>query len=162
MTDLTKKGVKWHWGDEEQRCFEELKSKLANVKSLGVPKSNGEIVMITDASDVGGGASIYQWQKLDSEELKSMDANHKVTEINKDGSLKHDYGDEHFLVPLGFFNWKWNSARKNYSTYEQEILSGILTLASQRRILSHLPIVWLCDQKLLCILLQQIPRKSLD
>ena len=67
--------------------------------------------------------------------------------VNKYGTLKFDYDDDCSLITLGYFNWKWNYARKNYSTYEQEILSGILTLASQRRILSHLPIVWLCDQK---------------
>ena len=68
--------------------------------------------------------------------------------MNKDGTLNHTYGEgEYVLVPLGHYNWKWNPTRARYDTYELELLSGVLTLASQVRILGHLPIVWLCDQK---------------
>ena len=67
--------------------------------------------------------------------------------VNRDGTLKHTHEPYEQLIPLGHFNWKWNPARANYSTYQQELLSGILTLASQIRILGHLPIVWLCDQE---------------
>ena len=34
-------------------------------------------------------------------------------------------------------------------TYEQELLSGVLTIASQYRILSHLPIIWFSDNEAL-------------
>ena len=68
--------------------------------------------------------------------------------VEKDGKLKHTHDEDAFhLIPLGHFNWKWSSSRAAYSTYEQEVLSGILTLSSQIRILGHLPIVWLCDQE---------------
>ena len=58
LTDLTKKGVKWEWTTHHQEKFEELKQKLSDVKCLGVPKNEGEVVVITDASDTGGGASV--------------------------------------------------------------------------------------------------------
>ena len=67
--------------------------------------------------------------------------------VNRDGTIKHTHGPHEQLIPLCHFNWKWNPARSNYSTYQQELLAGILTLASQIRILGHLPIVWLCDQE---------------
>ena len=34
-----------------------------------------------------------------------------------------------------------------YHTYEKELLAGTLTIATQYRILSHLPLVWLCDNQ---------------
>ena len=54
--------------------------------------------------------------------------------VNRDGTLKHSYpNDKWVLVPLGHSNWKWNQARGNYSTYEQELLAGMLVLSSQSR-----------------------------
>ena len=42
---------------------------------------------------------------------------------------------------------KWNQARSNYSTYDQELLAGMLVLSSQSRPLRSNLIVWLCDQE---------------
>ena len=50
-------------------------------------------------------------------------------------------------VPVGHWNWKWNQAWCNYSTYEQELLAGMLVLSSQSRLLGSNPVVWLCDQE---------------
>ena len=43
--------------------------KIAPSNCLGVPHPKGEIVLITDASDVGGAGTIYQWQELNPAEL---------------------------------------------------------------------------------------------
>jgi hypothetical protein len=56
LSDLTKKDVPWRWGDLEEEAVEELKQKVKNSIPLGVPRAKGKIVMITDASDIGGGA----------------------------------------------------------------------------------------------------------
>ena len=64
-----------------------------------------------------------------------------------DGSLKHTYPPNFNLVPLGHFNWKWNSTRAKYHTYEKELLAGVLTIATQRRMVGTLPMVWFCDQE---------------
>ena len=67
--------------------------------------------------------------------------------LNRDNSLKHSYADDKWvLVPLGHWNGKWNQARGNSSTYEQELLAGMLVLSSQSRLLGSNPVVWLCDQ----------------
>ena len=50
-------------------------------------------------------------------------------------------------MPLGHWNWKWNQARLNYSTYDQELLAGMLVLSSRPRLLESNPIVGLCDQE---------------
>ena len=47
----------------------------------------------------------------------------------------------------GHWNWKWNQARSNYSTYDQELLAGMLVLSSPSRLLGTTAIVWLCDQE---------------
>ena len=55
LTDLIKKATPWRWTAREEECFQELKKKIASSKCLGVPRPKSEIVLITDASDVGGG-----------------------------------------------------------------------------------------------------------
>ena len=68
--------------------------------------------------------------------------------LNRDGTLKHRYPDDQWvLVPLGHWNWKWNQARGNCSTYEQELLAGMLMLSSQSRLLGSNSVVWLCVQE---------------
>ena len=154
LTDLTKKNARWTWTEKEQQKFEELKEKIKNIGYLGVPRSSGEIVMVTDASNIGGGATLFQWQKLTKDQVPE---DLKTQGVNGDGKLKHNYPEEFFLVPLGHWNWKWNSTRRNYDTYEQELMAGVLTLASQKRIVSHLPIIWFTDQQPLKEFLKKDP-----
>ena len=61
--------------------------------------------------------------------------------------MKSDYDSQEWcVVPFGHWNWKWKAARSHYHTYEQELLAGVLVLASQHRIVGTNPITWLCDQ----------------
>ena len=86
---------------------------------------------MTDASNVGGGARLFQWQALEKEEFDSAISQWGTDGLDRDGTLKHSYpGDKWVLVPPGHCNWKWNQAPGNYSTYEQELLAGILVLSS--------------------------------
>ena len=55
LTDVIKKTTPWRPTAKEEECFQELKKKIASSNCLGVPRRKGEIVLITDASDVGGG-----------------------------------------------------------------------------------------------------------
>ena len=145
-SDLIKKITPWRWTAREEECFQELKKKIASSDCLGVPRPNGEIVLITDDSDVGGGGKMYQWQQLNPAELTHCHC--RTTGLYRDGSLKHDYSSSEWqLVPLGHWNWKWNQARSNYSAYDQELLAGMLVLSSQSRLLGSNPIVWLCDEE---------------
>ena len=50
-------------------------------------------------------------------------------------------------MPLGHWNSKWNEARGNYSTYEQDLLARMLVLSSQAGLLGINPVVGLCDQE---------------
>jgi len=48
-------------GPQEDKALNDLKLKLENAVKLGTPQPFGEIVMITDASDIGGGSCLFQW-----------------------------------------------------------------------------------------------------
>ena len=149
LTDLTKKDKKWLWGEEEAKQFDELKTKLGSVGLLGTPNADGEFVVISDASQVGGGGTLFQWQRLPQVAASTIaDEVKRTTGINRDGTLKHNYDPERWhLVPLGHWNWKWSPTRMNYSTYERELLAGILLLSGQSRLLGTNLIVWFCDQE---------------
>ena len=58
LTNLTKKTP------AHQAEFEQLKSKLASLWILGVPRAEGEFVFLSDAADEGSGGSLYQWQRI--------------------------------------------------------------------------------------------------
>ena len=146
LTDLIRKTNPWRWTDKQEACFQELTRKISSTNCLGVPRPQGGIILVTDACDVGGGGTLYQWQELNPNELSHCEFH--SSGLNRDGTLKHDYpANEWRLVPLGHWNWKWNQARSNYSTYDQELLAGMLVLSSQSRLLGTNPVVWLCDQE---------------
>ena len=69
LTDLIKRSTTWRWGPQEQQAFDELKAKVANAKCLGMPRAQEEITLVTDASNVGGGRTLFQWQALEKEEF---------------------------------------------------------------------------------------------
>ena len=67
--------------------------------------------------------------------------------VNRDGSFKHNYNQQEFhLVPIVHWNWKWSTTRANYSTYEGELLPGVLLISGQSRLFGSNWVVWLCDQ----------------
>ena len=102
QTNLVKKGTTRGWGPQEQQAFDELKDKVASAKCLGVPRAQGEILLVTDASNVGGGETLFQWQALEKEEFDSAIPQWGTDGLNQDGTLKHSYPDEKcVLVPLG-------------------------------------------------------------
>ena len=54
---------------------------------------------------------------------------YRTSGLSRDGTMKHDYpSNEWFPGPL---DSKWNQARANYSTYDQEFLAGMLVPSSQ-------------------------------
>ena len=54
LTDLIKNTTPWRWTTRKEGGFQELKKKIASFNCLGLPRPKGEIVLTTDASDVGG------------------------------------------------------------------------------------------------------------
>ena len=104
LTNLTKKSEKWEWTPAHQAEFEQLKSKLSSLSILGVPRADGELVFICNASDEGPGGSLYQWQHINEGAVEQIRSELKTAGIDRDGSLKHtydcndpDYGDGRFF-----------------------------------------------------------------
>ena len=161
LTNLTKKSEKWEWTPAHRAEFEHLKSKLSSLSILGVPRAAGKLVFISDASDEGGGGNLYQWHCINEGAVERIRSELKTAGIDRDGSLKHTYDCSEFhLVPLGHWNWKWNSATSNYSVYERELLAGVLLLSSQTRLLAENPVVWLCDQASTSTFLKGLPPEN--
>ena len=128
LTHLIKNTTPSRWPPREEECLQGLKKKIASCNSPGVLHPEGGIILITDASDVGGDGTCYQWQGLNPAELSHCHC--RTSGLNGDGSLKHDYPSSQWpLVPLGDWNWKWNQAGSYYSTYDQELLAGMLVVS---------------------------------
>ena len=123
-----------------------MKRKICSTNCLGVPRPEGEITLVTDACDVGRDGTLQQWQELNPAELGHSQYHSSV--LVRDGTLKHDYAaNEWRLVFLGHCNSKRNQAPSNYSSYDEELLAGLLVLSSGSPLLGTRPIVWLCDQE---------------
>ena len=60
LTDFIKNSTTWRWGPQEQQAFDKLKNKVAHAKCLGVPRAQGEMILVTDASNVGGSGTLFQ------------------------------------------------------------------------------------------------------
>ena len=44
---------------------------MAGTKCLRGPEAQGKILLVTDATNVGEGGALFQWQALDKEEFNS-------------------------------------------------------------------------------------------
>ena len=53
---------------------------MANAKCFGVPRAQGKMILVTDASNVGGGGTLFRWQALEKEEFDSA-----ITQWGTDG-----------------------------------------------------------------------------
>ena len=60
---LTKKGVRFEFGDEQRKAFIELKRRLSSAETLGYFDKDAKTLIITDASPVGLGAVLIQEQQ---------------------------------------------------------------------------------------------------
>ena len=65
LTDLTRKGVAWQWGQKEQGAFEEVKRALLESTAVYKPNYEHQLICMTDASDYGAGSNLLQ--RIDGE-----------------------------------------------------------------------------------------------
>ena len=95
------------WGDRQKQAFLEMKSIIAKETLLAYPDFSIPFLFETDASDYQLGGRIYQMQ-FDLETGKRVPRD------------------------IAFYSRKLNSAQKNYSTIEKELLSIVETLKAFR------------------------------
>ena len=51
-----------HWSEEDSRAFEDAKAHLADAATLAHPLEHAQLALFTDASNIGIGACLQQWQ----------------------------------------------------------------------------------------------------
>ena len=64
LTKLLRKGVTFHWDDQCQRAFEELKRRLTSAPVLTLPSGRDGFVIYSDASYQGLGCVLMQHNKV--------------------------------------------------------------------------------------------------
>ena len=55
---ITRKGIPFYWGEEQQKAFDEIKHDETHAPLLLMPNSKGHLVLVSDTSKVGCGCSI--------------------------------------------------------------------------------------------------------
>ena len=60
--ELTKKGRPFVWGDEQQKAFEEIKSRLQKPPVLSMPDKKGRFILYSDTNKLATGGALYQVQ----------------------------------------------------------------------------------------------------
>ena len=119
LVDLTKKDVRWHWDDEQQKAFDDLKAEFVKAPVLKMPEEDKPFALETDASKFATGGV-----------LRQQDNN----------------GDWH---PCGYISQSLNPAERNYEIYDRELLAIIRGLETWKHLLmgaAH-PVQILCDHK---------------
>ena len=60
--DLTRKGLQFIWGKEQQEAFEEIKRRLVKAPILHMPNCEGRFHLYSDTSKFAAGSVLYQIQ----------------------------------------------------------------------------------------------------
>ena len=103
LLDLIKKSTSWHWGESQQKAFEELKNRMCSRPILINPDPSKTFYLQTDASSTPAGAVLTQ-------EVK--------------GSKK--------CKPVAYFSCTFSLAESNYDIYKKEFLVVIKVIKNWR------------------------------
>ena len=60
--DLTRKGSPFVWEQDQQKTFEEIKSRLQKPPVLSMPNRKGRFILYSDTSKLATGSTLYQFQ----------------------------------------------------------------------------------------------------
>ncbi|KAD5317689.1 hypothetical protein E3N88_17635 [Mikania micrantha] len=78
LTKLTRKDVKFVWGDDQEKAFNEIKFKLTQAPILTLPDGPDDFVVYSDASYLGLGSVLMQRGKVIAYASRQL----KVHEVN--------------------------------------------------------------------------------
>ena len=141
LTDLTKEGIHWHWGENEEKAFVTLKRSLVVAPVLHMPNFDLPFVVTTDASLVSVGAILEQnfgqgMQPVAFESRKLNPAETRYSAYEREllgivwaiGKWRHYLEGRHFIVQTDHSSlrhlpnqpsvnrriWKWVSILQGY------------------------------------------------
>ena len=107
--ELTKKGRPFVWGDEQQKAFDEIKSRLLKPPILSMPDKRGRFLLYSDTSKFATGSALYQVQdgkpKLiayASKRVSEAVKNYSITELEMCGLAINIASFAHLLKKSGF------------------------------------------------------------
>ena len=86
--DLTRKGRKFIWGEEQQKAFDEIKQRLQRPPVLHLPDRHGQFQLYSDPSKFATGSVLYQIQNgqprliaYASKRMPEAAKNYPITEL---------------------------------------------------------------------------------
>ena len=90
--ELTKEGTPFIWGDEQQKTFDEIKSRLLKPPVLSTPDKRGRFLLYSDTSKYATGSALYQVQNgkpkllaYMSKRMPEAARNYSITELEMCG-----------------------------------------------------------------------------
>ena len=106
---ITRKGIPFYWGEEQQKAFEGIKKDVTNAPVLLMPDSTGHFVLVSDTSKIGCGAALYQKQRgkyhlvaYYSKRLPEAVANYSISELELTGVMANVAAFKHLLRNANF------------------------------------------------------------
>ena len=107
--ELTKKGRPFVWGDEQQKTFDEIKSRLLKPPILSMPDRRGRFLLYSDTSKCATGSALYLVQdgkpKLiayTSKRMPEAAKNYSITELKMCSLTINIMSFEHLLKRVDF------------------------------------------------------------
>ena len=90
--ELTKRGRPFIWGDEQQKAFDEIKSRVLKLPILRMPDKRGRFLLYSDTSKYATSSALYQVQKgkpkliaYMSKRMPEAARNYTITELEMCG-----------------------------------------------------------------------------
>ena len=107
---ITRKGIPFYWGEDQQKAFDEIKHYVTHAPVLLMPNSKGHFVLVSDTSKkVGCGAALYQKQRgryhlvaYYSKRLPEAVANYSISELELTGVMANVAAFKHLLRNANF------------------------------------------------------------
>ena len=84
LTTLTRKGVKFNWGETQKKSFQELKDRLTSAPVLAIPSGTEGYVIYSDASKQGLGCVLMQHERViayASRQLRNHERNYPTHDL---------------------------------------------------------------------------------
>ena len=107
--ELTKKGRPFIFGDEQQKAFDDIKSRLIKPPILSMPDKRGRFLLYSDTSKFATGSALYQVQdgkpKLIaymSKRIQEAARNYSITELEMCGLAINIASFAHLLKRVDF------------------------------------------------------------
>ena len=106
---LTKKGVPYYWGEEQEKAFNIIKKDLTSSPVLAMPDNEGHFVLVSDTSKIACGSALYQKQNGQyrliayySKKLPDAVQRYSISELELTGMMANISAFKHLLRNADF------------------------------------------------------------